>query len=329
MSGCSGVGMNVELRANDPPSASQAKLNGSAAAPTVPPSSLRVRRRVTVTAVTYRDFGYQCPVRASLILLLSIPASVHAGAWARDGGSLYLQLGPSIFVGAHRDDLVTDVDSASGRFVGRAVDLYAEVGLGHAFELDLSWHWVDNRHELDDAADESQAGAGDVEALLKWAPVSAENAVSFLVGARVAPYETPAIEDQVTGAPPRGPGGVDLLAGFGWGHGFSWGWLDTRLLHRVRIGGASTGARLSAELGYRVVPQVAVAAELVAQPAFGRTLEQPDDAPAPIAKAWSVGAKLLANVYSGLGASLSASWLPESGNDGPGYRLAAGVVFER
>lgn len=268
-------------------------------------------------------------MRAALLLLSCLPASALAGAWAREAGAVYVQLGPSLFVGPHRDDLVTDVDSASGRFVGRALDLYAEVGLGAGFELDLSWQWVDQRHELDEGADATESGAGDVEALLKWAPRSAEDAVSFLVGARVAPYETAAIEDQVTGAPPRGPGGADILAGFGWGHGFTWGWLDTQLLHRVRIGGASAGARLRAELGYRVVSPLAVAAEVTAQPAYGRTLEQPDDAPAPVAKSWSLGAKLLADVHAGLGLSLSASWLPEPGNDGPGYRLAAGVVFER
>ena len=268
-------------------------------------------------------------MRAALLLLSCLPGTANAGAWARDAGGLYVQLGPSLFVGAHREDLVADVDSASGRFVGRALDLYAEVGLCSALELDLSWHWVQQRHELDDSGDASEEGAGDVEVLLKWAPRSAEDAVSFLVGTRISPYETAAIEDQVTGAPARGPGGADILAGFGWGHGFTWGWLDTQLLHRVRLGGASAGARLRAELGYRVFAPLAIAGEVAAQPAYGRTLEQPDGAPAPVEKAWSLGAKLLADLYAGLGLSLSTSWLPESGNDGPGYRLAAGIVFER
>ncbi len=264
------------------------------------------------------------------LALLLVTGAAQAGAWAREPGGIYLQLGPALFVGQQRDDLVVDVESAGGRFVGGALELYAEVGLGLDLELDLQAAWVRQTHELDGAGDRSTDGPGDVELLLKWSPGAASSPVAFLAGARVAAYETMALEERVAGRPSRGPGGADLLFGFAWGRSFFPvpAWVGVDLLSRVRLGGSSAGALLRTEAGYRLGP-VAFAVDLELQPAYGRSLDQPDDAPAPVPTAGAVGGKALLDLWAGLGLAGSAFWYPEALNDGPGYRVAAAVTWQR
>lgn len=270
-------------------------------------------------------------MRIVLLALLLCPAAAHAGAWARDLGGVYLRLGGSIFVG-DSGALLPDVAGApAGRFEGRAVDLYAEVGLGVNLELDLSARWVDHRHALDDGTVERASGPGDLEVLLKWAPLNAASAFALTAGARVAPYGMPSLAERAEGRPPLGPGGTDVLTGFAFGRSF-WpapGWLTGELLHRLRLGAASTGLQVRVEGGWRLLAPLALAGELAWQPAFGRDLDQPEDAPAPVPDELKLGAKLLAGPWWGFGATADATWLPDLGNDGPGWRVSAGVTWER
>ena len=65
------------------------------------------------------------------------------------------------------------------------------------------------------------------------------------------------------------------------------------------------------------------------QPAYGRAIDQPEDAPGPVPDVLSLGGKALVAAWAGLGFSLEGVWLPEVFNDGPGYRLAAAITYER
>jgi hypothetical protein len=263
--------------------------------------------------------------RALLILALTTPALAHAGAWVRAPGSVYAQLGPSYFVGDPMDS--GSVTQPSATFSGRALEGYAEVGLVEGLELDLSARWVDQRHAIDDAEDTRTTGLSDLECLLKWRPGDAT--LSLSGGLRVAPYETLSLEDEAAGEPALGPGGVDLVVGAGWGQGLSAfnGWVNVSAQHRIRLDSPSAGLRLEVELGWRPTAALALAGVAHLQPAYGRRLDGPEDAPLPIPTAGGLGAKLLAAVHGPWGVAVDVAWLPDALNDGPGRRLALGLTY--
>ncbi len=265
---------------------------------------------------------------APLLLLMLCPGPAHAGPWTQASGHTWLQLGTALFMGVEGQSALSDFEAAERvTFEGRAAELYGELGLGAGFEVDLSMRWVDHRHALD-GPDRRETGLGDVEALVEYGPRRAGDPLAFRVGARFAPYDTLGLAEAASGRPPLGPGGTDLLLGAGWGHSFDGGWVSLDLLHRLRLEGASAGLNIRAEVGLEFGP-LAVALGHELQPAYGRSIDQPEGAPAPVPKAWGLGAKALLDLHAGLGLSAETQWMPETGNDGPGLRLAAGLTFSR
>jgi len=259
------------------------------------------------------------------------PADAKAGGWARDLGGVYVRSGVAYFDGRAAFLLPDAAGVPTGTFHQVAAELYGEVGLGHGFELDLSARWVDNVHSLSDGTELTSTGLEDAQLLGKWSPLSATNALAFVVGTRFAMYERLPVEHTLDGTPQRGPGGVDLLTGVSFGHSFhpTRAWVNVDLLHRLRLGGPSSGMLLRAEAGWFFLEPLGGALTVDLQPAFGRDLDQADDAPAPVAKILALGAKLFLSLWEGFGLTADAQWLPDLFNDGPGYRLAAGLTFER
>lgn len=253
----------------------------------------------------------------------------EAGPWARPAGRSYVRLGAARFEG--RGAFLVNEAAAVGTFTGDALEFYGEAGLGRGLELDVSLRAVMNRVEGAGAATRSNAGPEDVEALLKWAPLSATRALSFVAGARVSLYERLSLAEMADGTPQRGPGGADLLTGFGYGVSF-WptrAWLAADVLHRLRLGGSSAGLRLRGEAGWMFAGPVGAALTGEFQAAYGRESTQPEGAPAPVPRVLAVGVKVLAEVYRGFGLSADGAWLPGVFNDGPGWRLGVSVTWER
>jgi hypothetical protein len=273
-------------------------------------------------------------VAAALPLLVAIgliPGTASAGGWARHAGGVYARAGAAYFDGRAAFLLPDAPGAPSGTFHSIAAELYGEVGLGRGFELDLSARWVDNAHELSDGVTRRSRGPEDAELLLKWSPVHAHNALAFLIGTRVAMYERLDVGDTLDGTPQRGSGGVDLLTGVSFGHSFhpTRAWVVVDVLHRLRFGGPSSGVLTRAEAGWMFAPPLGGALLFEIQPAFGRDLDQRADAPAPVPKILSFGAKLFLELPEGFGLAADAFWLPDVLNDGPGFRVAAGVTYQR
>lgn len=244
-----------------------------------------------------------------IALWLGVAAS--AGPWAREAGGTYAKLGVSRFRGE------ADFDASLGVFVGDAVEAYAEVGVGGGIEVDASLRGVVHR-----AAEQTSAGLQDLELVAAWSPVSAREALSFSVGARVAAYQRGAL-------PELGPGGADVLVGAGYGRSLGPGWVAVDAVLRHRLDTPSAGLDWRAELGLHGRSPVGGAATLELQPAFGRSDLAADDAPAPVPRMFAVGGKLFVDLPAGLGVTADAVWLPSLINDGHGYRLGAGVTWER
>ena len=271
-------------------------------------------------------------MRAWLVVLVVIalgPRAAHAGAWARPQGGVYARAGVGLFFGQPAFLLAGGVGT-EGRFIGIAGELYAEVGLGRGFELDVSARWVDNRHDRDGQPTLTSDGPEDAELLLKWAPFSALHALSFTAGARVSMYERSPDAEIAAGTPQRGPGGQDIVVGVGWGRSFYpvMAWVNVDIGYRLRIGNASSAVRVRGEFGGRIVGPLAAAATLEIQPAFGRDTDLTTGAPAPIPTVFAIGAKLFARIAAGFGASLDAAWLPDTVNDGPGWRVGLSATYE-
>jgi len=241
-----------------------------------------------------------------MLLLITASTAAFGGSWVRPAGGVYVKVGAAHFVGK--------TITAQGDFVGDALEAYGEVGLGAQWELDLSARAV--RHQLGAAV---EMGLQDLEALAKWGPGGA-TPIAILIGTRVSPYTRGL----------RGPGGADLITGFGVSRGYPWGWLDGRALHRLRVGGPSSAIRLSGQVGLkRPKSPIGGAVELAIQPAFARIADQPTGAPLPIEEALSVGAVGFVEVAAGFGLSVDAAWLPPFHNDGPGARIAGGLTWTR
>lgn len=259
----------------------------------------------------------------ALVVLLT-PVMAWAGAWVRPAGGAWVQVGPSLFRGTEQ--------VSQGGFEGRAIELYGELGLGAAVELSLSTRWVDHRLTMADGTRRT-TGWGDVEALVDWAPVNGQSALSLRAGVRGSPYERASLAERAAGAVTRGPGGVDLLVGAGFGRGFSWGfgpgWAGVELLHRLRLGCACSAVDLRGEAGVFVWPWLGLAATAQWQPAYGRDAEVPADGPAPIPSAGGVGSKVFVRMGGGFGLVGSHDWMPSALNDGPGHRVALTLSWER
>ena len=272
---------------------------------------------------------------ASLLLVFGgatlAPATAAAGGWARDAGGVYVRTGVAFFDGRAAFLLPDAPGSPEGSFHSIAAELYGEVGLGRGFELDLSARWVDNAHALSEGTTLHSRGLEDAELYLKWSPVSAQNALAFLVGTRIAMYERLPQDETLDGTPQRGPGGADVLAGVSFGHSFhpTRAWVVIDVLHRLRLGGPSSGMVLRSEAGWMFAEPLGGALTVELHPAFGRDVDQDPDAPAPVAKVLALGAKLFLEIHGGFGLTADAQWLPDVLNDGPGYRVAGGVTFQR
>lgn len=259
--------------------------------------------------------------RAGIVLIaLLSPLAAVAGPWVRPAGGVWLQAGPSLFEGTEQ--------VSGGGFEGRALELYGEVGVGADVELIASGRVVD--HRLTMAGQTRRAtGWGDVEVMAEWALVNGSSALALRGGARVSPYSTPSVSERAAGAPTAGPGGLDLLAGAGWGRGFAAGWAAVELLHRARLGCVCNALEVRVEGGWFVAPWLGLAATGRWQPAYGRDGSQPADAPAPIPTAGGVGGKLFVKAWAGLGLLASYDWMPAALDDGPGQRVALTVTWER
>lgn len=272
---------------------------------------------------------------ASLLLVLAglalAPDRAAAGGWARDAGGVYVRTGVALFDGRAAFLLPDAPGSPEGTFRSIAAELYGEVGLGGGFELDLSARWVDNAHELSGGSTRHSRGFEDLELYSKWSPVSGQNALAFLVGTRIATYERLQEDETLDGTPQRGPGGADVLAGVSFGHSFhpTRAWVVIDVLHRLRLGGPSSGMVLRSEAGWMFLEPLGGALTAELHPAFGRDIDQDPNAPAPVAKVLAFGAKLFLELPAGFGLAADAQWLPDLLNDGPGYRVAAGVTFQR
>ena len=259
-------------------------------------------------------------------LLIVMPA--HAGGWARPAGSVYVRAGAAFFRG---EDTFLLTDGAAGQFYSLAAELYTEVGLGHNLELDLSLRWIDNANDLDEGLTLRERGLEDLEARLEWAPVNRSRALAFVLGFRQSLYERRPTPAQSDGRPERGPGGTDLLVGASFGTSLhpTRAWITVDLLLRLRLQNPSSGVQTRVEAGWMFLEHLGAAASLELQPSFGRDDDLVENAPAPVPTVLGVGGKLLAPVASGFGIAAEALLWPDVLNDGPGYRIALSVTFER
>lgn len=258
------------------------------------------------------------PILLSLALL---PSMASAGPWVRPAGGAWVQVGPSMFTGTEQ--------VSGGRFVGQAIELYGEVGVGADVELIASGRVVDHRLTMSGEAERRTTGLGDVEALVEWAPLNGQSAFALRGGARVSPYDAATLAERAAGAVTAGPGGADVLLGAGVGRGFAAGWVAVELLHRVRLGCACSGVDLRGEAGWSALPWLGVAATGRWQPAYGRDSEVPPDGPAPIPSEGGLGAKLFLTGWWGLGLLGSYDFAPAALNDEPGHRVALTLSWER
>jgi hypothetical protein len=265
---------------------------------------------------------------ACLTAVLLAPASAEAGGWTRDAGGVFARGGAGFFFGEQR--LLVSETAGAGRFRQIAAELYGEVGLGHALEVDASLRWVDNAQQLP-AGDRHNRGMEELEVILKWGALRDAVALAFLVGGRLALYEPVELAQLEAGRPERGPGGADVIVGASLGRSFhpTPAWLNVDLLHRIRVGSASSGLLLRGEAGHQLVGPLTGAATLELQPAFGRDIDRADGDPRPVPTVLGLGAKLLVSVAAGFGALAEVMWFPDVMNDGPGVRLGVSVTYQR
>lgn len=244
------------------------------------------------------------------LLSLLMSNSAHAGPWTRPAGDVYAKLGAGHFEGQ------AAFEDRQGPFSGDAAESYVEVGLGGGLELDGSMSVVSNR-----VGQSVSIGPQDAELLLEWAPVSSREAFALVAGARVATYVR-------GGDPELGPGGADLLAGAGWGRSLGAGWFASDVLLRHRLGSPSSGLRFRSELGVKGDTPFGSAIGVELQPAFGRAQLQDPDGPAPVPRVLGFSVKGFASLVSGLGFAADLAYLPSFVNDGPGFRIGAGLTWE-
>lgn len=218
-----------------------------------------------------------------------------------------------------------------GQFYSVAAELYTEVGLGYNLELDLSLRWVENANNLDSGPVVREQGLEDLEARLEWAPVNTSRAFAFVLGFRQSLYDRRPLDEQDDGRPERGPGGTDLLFGASFGYSFhpTEAWLTVDVLYRIRVQNPSSGLQTRIEGGWMMLSHLGAALALEIQPAFGRDEDLQREAPAPVPTVFGVGLKVLVPVAAGVGVAGEGMFWPNVLNDGPGYRLALSLTYER
>ena len=273
-----------------------------------------------------QDFGVGL-IAGGLALTLLRPGAAEAGGWARAAGSIYVRAGAAFFRG---EDTFLLADGEAGQFYSLAAELYTEVGLGQNLELDLSLRWVDNANDVVQGPTLREQGFEDLELRLKWAPVNGRRALAFVVGARQSLYARPATAEAAD-RPARGPGGSDLLFGASYGYSFypTRAWIAVDVLARVRLQNPSSGVLTRVEAGWLMWAHFGAAALVELQPSFGRDEDLAVDVPAPVPTVLNLGLKVLVPVYGGFGLAAEAVGAPNVLNDGPGYRLALSLTFER
>lgn len=257
-----------------------------------------------------------------------LPTTAHAGGWVRPAGSVYVRAGAAWFQG---EDTFLLGDDSAGRFSSLAAELYSEVGLGQNLEVDLSLRWVDNANDVEGGAPLREGGPEDLEARLEWAPLNGQQAFAFVMGFRQALYERRPPQEAEDTRPQRGPGGTDVLVGGAFGYSFHpvRAWLTADVLLRLRVQNPSSAVNLRLEGGWMMLKHLGAAASVEFQPAFGRDLDTSPNAPAPVPTVLGLGLKLLVPVAGGFGLAGEVMGWPDVLNDGPGYRLAASLTFER
>lgn len=141
--------------------------------------------------------------RASLVLLLLLlaaPSTARAGAWSREGGSVYAKVEAGAYIADTYIDPRTE-EPVEGRFVGQRYSLYAEVGLlpWHPVQLSVSlpfltvgtlWFQDERRFGPDAEAKATSARPGDLELALQASllPPSLPVKLSGSVGVKVPMY---------------------------------------------------------------------------------------------------------------------------------------------
>jgi hypothetical protein len=261
-----------------------------------------------------------------LVVAVLAPArQAHAGGWAREQGGVFVRSGFGAFFGEPA------FERTAGDFRGYAFELYGEVGLGADLEIDASFRWVSNERVFDDGRTLVNGGPEELELALKWAAVNETNAFALVLGGRIALYERLDAVDAMMQLPERGPGGGDVIAGFSFGHSFHPAplWYNLDVVHRIRIGSPSSGVLLRNEFGYKPLEQLGLAALVELGPTFGRDLETPAGAPAPVPTAFALGAKIFGEIALGFGYLLDFFWFPDVLNDGPGLRFGASATYRR
>lgn len=168
-----------------------------------------------------------------LALTLVAPASAAAGAWSREGGSVYAKVEAGAYVAGNYIDPRTE-EPVTGRFVGQRYSLYAEVGLlpWHPVQLSLSlplltvgtlWFGDERRFGPDAEAKATTARAGDLEVALQASllPAKLPLKLSASAGVKVPMYANDRVGEDFgawqAAFPLPGDGQVDvtglLLAG--------------------------------------------------------------------------------------------------------------------
>jgi hypothetical protein len=246
------------------------------------------------------------------MLVLAGIGAAWGGPWVRPAGGVYAKVGAGAFRGT------ADFVELPGRFAGDAVEAYGEVGVGRGIELDLSTSYGFQR-----VGEVRNDGLQDLQLVTKWSPGAGRAAFALLGGARIPLY------DRDGAAPELGPGGADLLAGGSVGRGIGPAWTLVDVILRHRLGAPSAGLDLRGEIGAQGASPVGGAVGLEIQPAFGRTAYQAVGTAAPVPRMLALSAKAFGRLPLGFGVTADAGWLPDLINDGPGYRVGAGVTWER
>jgi hypothetical protein len=220
-----------------------------------------------------------------MMLALWAPAA-SAGVWVREPGAGYVQVAlchqESGQVYLPAEGLVPQTDEAllgtiaplfdDGRFAATDLGGYAEVGVGHGFEVygSLPVRWVQNRWSFAEGSYpdivQGNGGLGDLVVGGRFGRTWGGFAASAYAGARVPLYSNAPQrlnleagnsdfeDDQV----PLGQGSFDLDVGGGVGYGLAHGWGLAEFGVRARTRQLSTAVPVRLQLGVKPIDDLAV-----------------------------------------------------------------------